>query len=42
MAQKLNASGVSKVAIGLMSLTVFLQKSNSTIVALLEHDEVTI
>lgn len=42
MTQKLNTSGVSKVALGLMSLTVFLQKSHSTRVALLEHDEVTI
>jgi len=42
MTQKLNTSGVSKVALGLMPLTVFLQKSNSTRVGLLEHDEVTI
>ena len=42
MAQKLNTSGVSMVALGLMSLTVFLQTSNSTRVALLENDEVTI
>ena len=42
MTKELNASGVSKGSLGLMSLTIFVQKSNSTRVALLEHDEVTI
>lgn len=41
MTQKLNTSGVSKVSLGLMSLILFVQKSNSTRIALLEHREVT-